>query len=78
MLMHAAHNMLVQELSRLISLGKENVKKRKRVSSNDFRTGQRTKLGLLMDGKNSAIRYYKNNFCDGYRQVNEKRAALKI
>jgi len=35
----------------------------------DFtRTGQRTKLGLLMDGKNSAIRYYKNNFCDGYRQ----------
>jgi len=21
-----------------------------------------------MDGKNSAIRYYKNNFCDGYRQ----------
>ena len=24
-----------------------------------------------MDGKNSAIRYYKNNFCDGYRQVND-------
>ena len=21
-----------------------------------------------MDGKNSAVRYYKNNFCDGYRQ----------
>lgn len=37
----------------------------------DFRTGQRTKLGLLMDGKNSAIRYYKNNFCDGYRQVTD-------
>lgn len=35
----------------------------------DFtRTGKRTKLGLLMDGKNSAVRYYKNNFCDGYRQ----------
>jgi len=35
----------------------------------DFtRTGTRTKLGLLMDGKNSAVRYYKNNFCDGYRQ----------
>jgi hypothetical protein len=32
------------------------------------RTGQRTKFGLLMDGKNSAVRYYKNNFCDGYRQ----------
>ena len=29
MLMHAAHNMLVQELSRLISLGKENVKREK-------------------------------------------------
>ena len=25
-------------------------------------------MGLLMDGKNSAVRYYKNNFCDGYRQ----------
>ena len=35
----------------------------------NFRTGKRTKLGLLMDGKNSAVRYYKNNFCDGYRQV---------
>jgi len=35
----------------------------------DFtRTGTRTKMGLLMDGKNSAVRYYKNNFCDGYRQ----------
>ena len=33
------------------------------------RTGTRTKLGLLMDGKNSAVRYYKNNFCDGFRQV---------
>ena len=22
-----------------------------------------------MDGKNSAVRYYKNNFCDGFRQV---------
>jgi len=32
------------------------------------RTGTRTKLGLLQDGRNSAVRYYKNNFCDGYRQ----------
>ena len=31
MLMHAAHNMLVQELSRLISLGRENVIHREKV-----------------------------------------------
>ncbi|XP_012271455.1 phosphatidylinositide phosphatase SAC1 [Orussus abietinus] len=35
----------------------------------DFtRTGKRTKLGALKDGVNSATRYYKNNFADGYRQ----------
>ncbi|CAM9711482.1 phosphatidylinositol-3-phosphatase SAC1 [Lethenteron reissneri] len=35
----------------------------------DFtRTGKRTKRGLLMDGWNSMIRYYKNNFSDGFRQ----------
>ncbi|KAK5862813.1 hypothetical protein PBY51_018173 [Eleginops maclovinus] len=35
----------------------------------DFtRTGKRTQWGLLMDGWNSMIRYYKNNFSDGYRQ----------
>ncbi|XP_005006895.1 phosphatidylinositol-3-phosphatase SAC1 [Cavia porcellus] len=35
----------------------------------DFtRTGKRTQLGLLMDGWNSLIRYYKNNFSDGFRQ----------
>ncbi|XP_045900733.1 phosphatidylinositol-3-phosphatase SAC1-B [Micropterus dolomieu] len=35
----------------------------------DFtRTGKRTHWGLLMDGWNSMIRYYKNNFSDGYRQ----------
>ncbi|XP_072024166.1 LOW QUALITY PROTEIN: phosphatidylinositol-3-phosphatase SAC1-B-like [Amphiura filiformis] len=35
----------------------------------DFtRTGKRTRLGLLKDGVNSAIRYYKNNFVDGFRQ----------
>ena len=34
----------------------------------DFtRTGKRTKYGLLQDGWNSAIRYYKNNFTDGFR-----------
>ncbi|KAF5274095.1 hypothetical protein FQR65_LT04493 [Abscondita terminalis] len=35
----------------------------------DFtRTGKRTHLGLLRDGMNSLIRYYKNNLSDGYRQ----------
>merc|ERR1712223_572409 len=31
------------------------------------RTGKRTKWGLLCDGWNSGIRYYKNNFTDGFR-----------
>lgn len=35
----------------------------------DFtRTGKRTQWGLLMDGWNSLVRYYKNNFSDGFRQ----------
>ncbi|XP_023616629.1 phosphatidylinositide phosphatase SAC1 isoform X4 [Myotis lucifugus] len=35
----------------------------------DFtRTGKRTQLGLVKDGWNSLIRYYKNNFSDGFRQ----------
>eukprot|EP00112_Aurelia_sp_Birch-Aquarium-sp1_P022960 Seg666.6 transcript_id=Seg666.6/GoldUCD/mRNA.D3Y31 product="Phosphatidylinositide phosphatase SAC1-B" protein_id=Seg666.6/GoldUCD/D3Y31 len=35
----------------------------------DFtRFGKRTRWGLMQDGINSAIRYYKNNFSDGYRQ----------
>ncbi|XP_065149976.1 phosphatidylinositol-3-phosphatase SAC1-A [Paramisgurnus dabryanus] len=35
----------------------------------DFtRTGRRTHWGLVMDGWNSMIRYYKNNFSDGFRQ----------
>ncbi|XP_072772678.1 phosphatidylinositol-3-phosphatase SAC1-A-like [Nerophis lumbriciformis] len=35
----------------------------------DFtRTGKRTRWGLLLDGWNSMIRYYKNNFSDGFRQ----------
>ncbi|XP_043921459.1 phosphatidylinositol-3-phosphatase SAC1 [Protopterus annectens] len=32
------------------------------------RTGKRTWWGLLMDGWNSLIRYYRNNFSDGFRQ----------
>lgn len=36
----------------------------------DFtRTGKRTKEGLLQDGVNSVMRYVKNNFFDGDRQV---------
>ncbi|XP_031560293.1 phosphatidylinositide phosphatase SAC1-like [Actinia tenebrosa] len=35
----------------------------------DFtRTGKRSVFGALKDGLNSAIRYYKNNFSDGWRQ----------
>lgn len=36
-----------------------------------LRTGKRTQWGLIMDGWNSMIRYYKNNFSDGFRQVRE-------
>ncbi|KAH9277673.1 Phosphatidylinositide phosphatase SAC1 [Echinococcus granulosus] len=35
----------------------------------DFtRTGKRTFKGMLMDGYNSLVRYYLNNFADGFRQ----------
>lgn len=35
----------------------------------DFtRTGKRTKLGIFRDIVNSTVRYYKNNFADGFRQ----------
>lgn len=35
----------------------------------DFtRTGKRSKQGLLKDGLNAMIRYYKNNLSDGFRQ----------
>ncbi|XP_068944448.1 phosphatidylinositol-3-phosphatase SAC1 isoform X1 [Petaurus breviceps papuanus] len=35
----------------------------------DFtRTGKRTQWGLVLDGWNSLVRYYKNNFSDGFRQ----------
>lgn len=36
----------------------------------DFtRLGTRTRLGMLNDGKNSVMRYIKNNFFDGAKQV---------
>ena len=28
-------------------------------------------FGLLKDGVNSCIRYYRNNFADGFRQVSD-------
>ncbi|KAI5285491.1 hypothetical protein KEM54_000529 [Ascosphaera aggregata] len=35
----------------------------------DFtRTGERTRAGMLQDGRNSIRRYFKNNFLDGSRQ----------
>ena len=35
----------------------------------DFtRTGKRTVTGVASDIHNSAVRYYKNNFSDGFRQ----------
>jgi len=35
----------------------------------DFtRTGKRTPMGAIRDGVNSLVRYYKNNFSDGFRQ----------
>ena len=43
-----------------------------------FRTGKRTHLGLLKDGYNSAIRYYYNNFADGFRQVCWSRWGVSI
>ena len=43
----------------------------------DFtRTGKRTRQGLLEDGWNSVMRYLKNNFFDGARQVSVLRAEL--
>lgn len=30
--------------------------------------GKRSVLGVLQDGWNSAVRYYMNNFTDGFRQ----------
>ena len=31
-----------------------------------IRTGKRTRMGALQDGVNSVIRYFNNNFGDGY------------
>lgn len=36
----------------------------------DFtRTGKRSVQGMIQDGINSLTRYFKNNYCDGFRQV---------
>lgn len=41
-----------------------------------YRTGQRTKVGALRDLQNSIVRYVKNNFLDGARQVWNNHQAL--
>ena len=38
------------------------------LKTNFTRTGKRTKQGVLEDGRSSWIRYFKNNFTDGFRQ----------
>lgn len=45
----------------------------------DFtRTGKRTAVGALWDGYNSLVRYYKNNFRDGGRQVRKLNIILAL
>lgn len=39
------------------------------LKSDYTRTGKRTREGLLQDGVNGAVRYIRNNFFDGDRQV---------
>ena len=36
------------------------------INESFIRTGKRTKMGAVMDGINSVIRYFNNNFYDGY------------
>lgn len=43
-----------------------------------FRTGVRTKMGALQDGYNSLLRYVKNNFFDGPRQVRPSDKGLLV
>ena len=61
----SAFNTVVLELSNQISHGTNIAWYLK---ADFFRTGKRTYQGLMMDGYNSALRYYLNNFQDGYRQ----------
>lgn len=45
----------------------------------DFtRTGKRSQMGLLEDGYKSVMRYLKNNFFDGARQVRSTRTPVSI
>lgn len=39
------------------------------LKSDYTRTGKRSREGMLQDGYNSVMRYIKNNFFDGDRQV---------
>ena len=40
-------------------------------TNHTHRTGKRSRMGLMKDGYNSMIRYYYNNFSDGFRQVSQ-------
>jgi len=42
------------------------------------RTGKRTKQGVLKDGWNSVVRYLKNNYRDGSRQVSYISLSLSL
>ncbi|VFV17217.1 phosphatidylinositide phosphatase [Lynx pardinus] len=57
-----------QELRTVIGSGVDMWVVKGRKGTSFFKTGKRTQLGLVMDGWNSLIRYYKNNFSDGFRQ----------
>ncbi len=43
-----------------------------------YRTGSRSYGGMLRDGYNSAIRYFYNNFYDGFRQVRRHRIKFTL
>jgi hypothetical protein len=69
MLMLSAVTILELVLLKLILLGKYILKLYIKHLITLFRTGKRTKQGAIQDGINSVIRYFKNNFFDGARQV---------
>uniref|UniRef100_A0A9J7Z5X9 SAC1 like phosphatidylinositide phosphatase a n=2 Tax=Cyprinus carpio TaxID=7962 RepID=A0A9J7Z5X9_CYPCA len=49
-------------------LARRSLQSQLQVTTQELETGKRTHWGLVMDGWNSMIRYYKNNFSDGFRQ----------
>lgn len=66
--------MLVQVLKRQIlsgNMAKVSLSEAKRVTlfNGLFRNGKRTVLGMVIDRYNGLLRYVKNNFFDGPKQV---------